>query len=116
MRRLIPILQYIIDNIDYSVCFNSITEEDGVYTVTTCDTFYITEKTKFTEGVGTYKVTEFVLNESFKFVSTNNTPFPDVNCITLDKLGFHSGTLVDAKGERGSRLNMNRQVTPFIWN
>lgn len=118
MRRLIPILETIINNLNYVVKVSNITDNgDGTYTLTTCDTFYITEGTKFTQGANQWKVTSFTIDTEFTIEPVSGSPtFPDVDEITLPTIGFHSGTLKDATGERGTLVRMRQQTIPFVWN
>jgi hypothetical protein len=119
MRQLIPILQYIVANLDYRVNIKSLlfNSTNGIYTAATCDTFYITKHTTFIHGGVTFRVIDFVFNQSFTFTPVGTGTMPlSTNVITLPLIGFHSGTLADATNERGKATKVGQSVIPFIWN
>ena len=118
MRRLIPILQYIINNLDYVVKVSNVVDNgDGTYTLSTCDSFYITEGTRITIGANVWKVKSFTIDTEFTIEPVSGTPtLGTTTQVTLDTLGFHSGTLKDATGERGSAKRARQTVVPFVWN
>lgn len=118
MRRLIPILEYIVANLNYVVKVSNITDNgDGTYTLESCDTFYITLHTTFDVSGVTWTVTDFNIDTDFTVKPLiSGATFPNVSQITLPQIGFLSGTLKDAQGERGTIRRNSQEIIPVIWN
>lgn len=116
MIEIVNIMADFVNKMPYTIKVLSITLTDGVYSVTSCNTSYISERQIITIAGETYEVSDVIVNESFKLTPTNSGVIDlTIKQIILEPIGFYSGTLKDIDGERGVAKRMNVQKTPFVW-
>jgi hypothetical protein len=110
MVEVVNILQMIVEQIPNVIEVKYIEEDEGVYKVCTCNTLHVRKGMK----IGNFVVSDFSLNEWFEM--SGDSLDLNTKTITLPSFGFHSGTLMDIDGERGSAKQVNQQKSPFVWN
>jgi hypothetical protein len=116
MVEVVNIIKSLVQNMPYTINVKGIVLSDGVYSITTCNTSYISERQIITIDGDTYEVSDVVVNDSFKLTPTSDGVIDlELAEITLPPIGFYSGTLKDIDGERGAAKRMNLQETPFCW-
>lgn len=94
IRNEIGIFKAVVEAVVHEITVDSIVI-DGVYsTVYTCNTLYLNIGKRITIGATKYKVTEFVINESFtlKAVKGTSTIDPALTSITIPNPIFYDGT------------------------
>lgn len=89
---------------------NIVVNGDDTFTIYTCNTLHA-RKGMVISGIGT--VIDFTINSEIT-VSALSLDLT-IKTFTLPSIGFHSGTLTDVDGERGTAKRVQGQVTPFMW-
>lgn len=110
------IIEWIIDNIDYNIKVSRVVDNgDNTYTLYSCDTAHLRPGKYVTIAGNQYKITEFSINN---YIIVSGSVAIDSNLLSFEayKLGYQSGTLRDADKERGAKVRLNKQESPFIWN
>jgi hypothetical protein len=103
------ILKLILYTMPLKIVVSRVLEnEDGTFSVFTCNTLHA-RKGMVVDGIG--EILDFTLNRELVFESFDVS----VKEFDLPRIGFHSGTLMDVDGERGTAKRVQGQLTPFLW-
>lgn len=117
IRGEIGLLKEVIEAIVHTIEVDSITISTVYSTVNTCNTLYLNTGTELTIDGTKYRITEFVLNESFTLKAVRGTTTLDTSIteITIPNPRFYDGTPRRAQAEALNDQKVPGYQTPIIW-